>query len=141
MVIRETANLPISDIEHAVVSPPGLDLPRFRCCLFFKYEDPTKEEYSQVQSWCMQDFREFWYSVDKDYSRVAARAAISQLKDEINILRDPSRAEERFKLLISDPAIAQALLGTVHTSNEGSSEQLFERILRSIMIENGGHIF
>jgi len=140
VVIRDTVNLPTEGIEHAVVNPPDLELPRFRCYLFFKREDPTRQEYGRVQSWCMQDLRKFWYSMDKDYSRAASRVAISQLNGEINFLREPPRAEERFKLLVSDQAIAQALLGTVH-AGEGSSEQRFERILRLIMIENGGSIF
>jgi len=140
VVVKDTTNFPTEGIEHAVINPPDLELPRFRCYLFFKHEDPTKQDYGRVQSWCMQDLRKFWYDMDKDYSRAASRVAISQLKDEINVLREPTQAEERFRLLVSDQAIAQALLGTVH-AGEGSLEQRFERILRLIMIENGGHVF
>jgi len=78
--------------------------------------------------------------MDKDYSRAASRVAISQLKEEINILRDPPQAEERLGLLASDQQFAQILLWTAR-AGEGSLEQRFERILRLIMIENGGHAF
>jgi len=52
--------------------------------------------------------------MDKDYSRAASRVANSQLKGEINFLRESPRAEERFGLLVSGQEIAQVLLGTVH---------------------------
>jgi len=135
--IKETTDLPTEGIAHAVINPPDLELPRFRCYLFFKYEDPTRQHYGRVQSWCMQDLRKFWYTMDKDYSRAASRVAISQLKDEINFLRDPTQAVERFRILVSDQEIAKAFLGTVHAGT-GSAEERFERILRLIMIENGG---
>ena len=139
--IRETANLPTEGIEHAVVNPPGVDLPRLRCFLLFKHEDPAEQNFGRVQSWCMEDLRESWYDLDKDYSRAASRVAIPQLLGEINILRDPLRAEERFGLLVSNQAFAQALLGKFEAGSEQSLEQRFERILRLIMMEHCGYAF
>ena len=141
-VIRETENFPTEDVlEHAVISPPGLELPRLRCYLSFKHEDSTKPDYGRVQAWCLDDLRELWYNMDKDYSRAASRVAISQLMHEINILREPLRAEERFRLLACSHAMAQALPGRVKASSEESLEQRFERTLRSIMMENSGYVF
>ena len=47
----------------------------------------------------MRNPRESYYDMDKEYSRVASRLAIPQLINEINVLKDPQQAEERFKRL------------------------------------------
>jgi len=136
--VGETKHLtPENILEHAVISPPGLELPRLRCYLRFKHEDPTKPDYGRVQAWCLEDLRELWYDMDKAYSRAASRVAISQLLNEVNILREPLQAEERFDLLVSNQAMVRALLEKVH-AGEGSLE---ERILRLIMTENDGYGF
>jgi len=79
--------------------------------------------------------------MDKNYSRAASRVAISQLLSEINILREPLRAEKRFKLLVSSRDMAQPLRGEVEAGSEELLEHRFEGVLRSIMMENGGHVF
>jgi len=79
--------------------------------------------------------------MDKDYSRVASRVAISQLLDEINILRDPLQAEERFMLLVSSQDIAQSFRREVEGASEELVELCFERIICLVMMENGGRVF
>ena len=78
--------------------------------------------------------------MDKDYSRTAARTAISQLFEKINILREPPQGEQRFRpqIVFDQAATTSAFLGTVEAGNEGSLEQHFERIILLIVMENGG---
>ena len=140
-IVREIANVPMSEIEYAAVNPPGLEIPRLRCFFFFRGEDPTKPDLGRFQTWSPKDLRERWYDMDKNYSRAASRVAISQLLSEINILREPLRAEKRFKLLVSSRDMAQPLRGEVEAGSEELLEHRFEGVLRSIMMENGGHVF
>ena len=120
-VIKETEHLATEGmLEHAVISPAGLALPGLRRFLFFKDEDPTKQNHGRFQVWCSEGLRELWYNMDKDYSRVASRMAISQLFDEINVLREPLRAKQTFRLMVIDKAIASKFLGTVVAGNEVS---------------------
>ena len=78
--------------------------------------------------------------MDKVYSRVASRMAIPQLFDEINVLKEPLRAEQRFRLMAIDKAIASAFLGTVAAGSEVSLEQRFEVIIHLMMREEGGYV-
>ena len=119
-VIEETEHLATEGmLEHAVISPAGLALPSLRCFLF-KDEDPTKQNHGRFQVRCSEGLRELWYNMDKDYSRVASRMAISQLFDEINVLREPLRAEQTFRLMVIDKAITSKFLGIVVAGNEAS---------------------
>jgi len=126
----------VPEIDCATVSQ-SLKMTRLRCFFFFKDYDPTKPDRARSQTWSLKGLRERWYDMDKTYSRAASRVAISQLVDEINILRDPLLAEERCDLLLSSQAMVQALLVQAD-AGEGSLEQRFEKILRLIMVENGG---
>jgi len=90
----------------------------------------------------MPDLRELWYNVDKSYSLAASRVAISQLVDEINVLRDPLQAEKRFRLLVSSRDMAQPLREkAVEAGDEESLEHRFEGILRLSMMKSGGYVF
>jgi len=133
--------LPENIVERTEISPPGLELPRLRCYLRFKHEDSIESDYGRFQAWCIEDLRELWYNMDKAYSRAASRVAISQLMNEINVVREPLRAEEKFQLLVTNQAMVQALLDRVRAGSEGSLEQRFGELLRLIMMENGGSAF
>ena len=141
MAVREIADLPTEGVEFAVDNVPGHEFPCLRCFFFFKHEDPAQPGFGRIQSWTMEDLRELWYTLDKDYSRAASRVAISQLLNEINFLREPLRAEERFGILVANQATAQELLEKMHAGNEGSLEQRFEQILRLIVMKSGGYAF
>ena len=41
--------------------------------------------------------------MDKEYSRVASMLAVQRLVNEINVLRDPQQAVERFRLIALGP--------------------------------------
>jgi len=41
--------------------------------------------------------------MDKEYSRTISMLAIPQLLDEINVLRDPQQAEQRFQSMVTNP--------------------------------------
>ena len=137
-VVRETTDLPTDGVEFAVGNVPGLEWPRLRCFFYFRHEDPTVPEVGRIQSWSMQDLREVWYNMNKSYSRAASRVAISQLMNEINILGEPLRAEERFGLLVSNKTVAYGVQEEVHAGKEEMLEEGFEQILRIIMMENSG---
>jgi len=53
--------------------------------------------------WWMENIREVYYNMDKEYSRVNSRLALPRLVTEMNILRDPQQAVERFRLISSGP--------------------------------------
>jgi len=127
--------------REVVVDPAGLELPRLRCYLFFSHEDPTKPMKCRVDAWCLDDLRELWYEMDKDYSRAASRVAISQLTDEINILREPPRAKQRFRLLVSSQDMAEPLReNAVEEGREETLEHRFEQILRFSMMKSCEYI-
>jgi len=78
--------------------------------------------------------------MDKDYSRVAARMAISQLFDEINVRREPVQAEQRFRAVAVVRDDASRLLRMSQAFTEGSLAQRFEQILRLVMTDDGGRV-
>jgi len=89
----------------------------------------------------MLNLQEYWYDMDKDYSRAASRVAIPQLIDEINVLRDPLQAEKRFRLLVSNQYLSSLLAGkTGAGSDEAPLDQRFELIILQIIKENGGSV-
>ena len=58
---------------------------------------------ARAQAWCMPNLRELCYAVDRESSRKASKLAIPQLLNEINVLRQPQEAEQRFMFMVSDP--------------------------------------
>ena len=82
-------------------NPPGPGMSRLRCFFFFKYGDPAKFYYSRIQTWWMESLRGSYYDMDKEYSRTTSELVIPQLINEINVLREPQQAGERFKLMAS----------------------------------------
>ena len=88
-------------------NPPGPGLSRFRCFLFFTYED-SDLIHAQSRIMWLENVREFYYNMDKEYSRVNSMLAIPRLVTEMNILRDPQRALERFMRI----ALGSGLSGT-----------------------------
>jgi len=109
----------VPDQVHAAVSPPDPRLSRLRCFFFFECEDPTAGfYYAQGHTWWITNLRELCYDMNKEYSRTASRLAIPQLMNEINILRDPQRAEERFEFMALDPGLSWAPIETAEEDNE-----------------------
>lgn len=72
--------------------------------------------------------------MDKEYSRTISRQAIPQLLKEINILREPLRAEQRFRLMATGPVRVK----TSENCDEEPLEQQLERTLHVDLRENGG---
>ena len=86
-------------IRNEEIVPPRPGMSRLRCFFFFRYRGPDKGFYSRGREWWMKNLQGLCYDKDKEYSRAASRIAIPQLMNEINFLRDPKQAEERFRLL------------------------------------------
>ena len=81
-----------------VPNPPGPGLSCLRGFFFFEQKDPVLYT-THGRTWWMTGLRELRCGMDKKYSRAASMLAISRLTNEINILRDPQQAEERFRLM------------------------------------------
>ena len=90
-----------------MVNPPGLGWPRLRCFYFFK-GDSTRPDHNQITGWCVPGLRVLYYNLDKEYSRKVSRLAIPQLLNEINVLREPQQAAERFKSMVMNPEVLSA---------------------------------
>jgi len=119
-------------------NPPELDWPRLRCFFLFKNEDPTKPDHGRARVWCFANLQELLYDMDKEYARAAARMAIPQLLNEINVTKEPRMAEQRFMLMVLKPYLSWAFLEKAERRNEEPLEQYFDRILRAGDEENGG---
>jgi len=75
---------------------------RLRCFLFFRYhEDPAKLYHPRCYGWCTTNLREKCYDIDKEYSRSVSGRAIPRLIRDINVLRDPQHAWERFSRILA----------------------------------------
>ena len=70
-----------------------------------------------------------YYSLDKEYSRKASGLAISQLLNEINVLREPQQAVRRFKFVVLNPGI---YLASMLAAEVGDEEEPFEQYLERI---------
>jgi len=92
----------IPDFDARTVNPPGIDWPRLLCFFFF-HGDYTKPDSIQTLAWCVPSLRETCYSLDKEHARAISRLAIPQLLDEINVLRDPQQAVQRFQSMVMNP--------------------------------------
>jgi len=124
VVVDRVANMAnaIPSIKSAaeLTNPPGPGFSRLRCFFFFKYEDPALF-HSRCRTWWMEDLQGQCYDMDKEYSRRASALAIPQLTNEINILRDPQQAEERFKLMSLGPDLSGTPMRKVEEDDEESS--------------------
>lgn len=140
MFIEETENLikAVPDLKDATVNPPDLEWSRLRCFLLFKDEDPTKSGHVRVRVWCLANLQELWYGMDKERSRAASRLAIPQLLKEINVLREPGTAEQRFRFMILNPGLFRTLMMEPEDDHEEPLEQYFGRILYVADGEGGG---
>jgi len=85
--------------DDGMVTPPDTKWPHLRCFFFFK-GNSTKSDHVQVLGWSVPCLRVLHYNLDKEYSRRISRLAIPQLLDEINVLREPQQAVERFRSLV-----------------------------------------
>ena len=97
---------PVADLVEATPSikdvetdPPSPGMSRLNCVFFFKYTVPTKLYYPQRRVWWVKNLQGVFYDMNREYSRVTSRLAIPQLVNEINVLRDPQQAKERFGLM------------------------------------------
>lgn len=120
----------VPNYDDTLVNPPDLDWPRLRCFCFFRDNDVTKPDFMRVLGWCLPGLR-VWYNLDKEYSRTASQLAIPQLLNEINVLRDPQQAAQRFRSVVAKPGIYMAsLLRAADDNDEEPLEQYLERICR-----------
>jgi len=131
IVIRDIAGVARGEpeLDYIMLNPPDLEWPRIRCFLFFDDEDPSKQGHGRIQGWCLPGIREL-SEVDKDYSRAAARKAIPQLLNDINIVKDPQQSELRFKPMVMLPGIPVVSI-PMTGPGEDPLGPLFEHILRS----------
>ena len=111
---------------------PGVEFPCLHCFLFFQNEDPTMPDHCRVQGWCMEHLQLLWYDLDKELSRTASKMAIPQLLDEINILRDPLQAKQRFRHMAENIDLSWARIRTVNEDGDDVEleplGQYFERL-------------
>ena len=107
----------VPDLEDRTAIPPGPGLERLRCFFCFTYEDPQLV-HTRSRTWWIENIRELYYDMDKEYSRVASTLAIPRLVNEINVLRDPQRAVERFRLIALGPYFSGIPMGEVEKDGE-----------------------
>ena len=107
------------DLKNAAVNPPRPGLSHFRCFFFFTYEDHPEFVHTRSRIWWMENIREVYYNMDKEYSRVNSMLALPRLVTEMNILRDPQQAVERFRLI----SLCPGLPGTPTEEAEKDSEK------------------
>jgi len=105
----------VPDIKSA--ANPNLEWPRLRCYFFFPSEGPTKSNEIWAQSWCIPKLRELYYDVDKECSRKASRLALPQLMNEINVIREPRQAVQRFKIMALNPDLFRMFMEKVKEEN------------------------
>jgi len=91
-------------IKDMVTNPPNLKWPRLRCLLIFRGENPTEIPEVRVLPWSMPDFRRLCYDTDKDRSHAASKLALPHLLTEINTVKEPQEAGQRFKSMALNPA-------------------------------------
>ena len=106
------------EFEDAMVNPEGPELPRLRCFLIFRNEDPTEPDYVRVLWWRMPGLQKIWYGLDKEYSRAVSRLAIPKLLTEINIRRQPRVAKELFRSMVANSDLFGAFMEGAETGDE-----------------------
>ena len=88
-------------LDVLVASPPDPRYSHLRCFFFFKSEAPDEFFHTRSRMW-WTTLREVFYNMDKEYSRAVSKLAVPQLIKDINVLRDPEQAEQRFKFMALD---------------------------------------
>jgi len=116
-------------LNDEIINPPGLEWSRLRCFYFFN-GDSTKPDHSQATGWSVPGLRVLFYGLDKEYSRKVSRLAIPQLLNEINVLREPQQAAQRFKSVVMDPDVLVESMRRAAEADDG--EEPFERYLERI---------
>ena len=106
------------DLKDASTNSPGPGLSHFRCFFFFTYEDPELI-HTRSRIWWLENIREVYYNMDKEYSRANSALAIPRLVTEMNILRDPQQALERFRRIASGPGLSGRPTEEAGKDNEG----------------------
>lgn len=112
--IEETARIlaALPTFGDGMVGLPNPEFPNL-CCFFFFKGDSAKPDWVEALGWSVPRLQAVYYNMDKEYSRMASRAAILQLLDEINVRRDPQQAEQRFKsVVLMDPGVLLRSLPT-----------------------------
>lgn len=122
-----------------MVNPTDTELSRLRCFLFFEDEDDTKPRRGRIETWCTGVLQEM-YDLDKEISRKLSTLAIPQLLNEINYLRQPRKAEKRFKFKTAlGPCLTPGSpVEIVDCGDDESIEDYIKRILRRPGIKYGG---
>ena len=106
------------DLKDATADPPGPGLSRLRCFFFFTYSENPELLHTRSRTWWMQNLREAYYGMDKEYSRVNSELAIPRLVTEMNILRDPQGAVERFRAIASGSGFSVTSTEEVENDNQ-----------------------
>ena len=94
----------------AVPTPsPGPGLSCLCCVFYFKHGNP-EFCHGRHRTWWTANIRELYHNTDKEYSQVAAIIATRQLENEINVLKNPRQAEERFRVIASGAGLSGTLM-------------------------------
>jgi len=120
----------VPSFDDAMVNPPGMEWPRL-CCFFFFKGDSIRPDHFQATRWCVPRLRVLYYSLNKEYSRKIFKLAIPQLLNEINILRDPEQAAQRFRSLVMDPGVLLASMFMARMK-VGDGEEPFEQYIERL---------
>ena len=104
-------------LTDRTANPPAPGMSRLRCFFCFTYEDPELV-HTRSRIWWMENLRELYYNMDKEYSRVNSRLALPRLVTEMNVLRDPKQALERFRLIASGPGLSGTSTGQAEKGDE-----------------------
>ena len=96
-------------LKSAAAVPNPSPGPGLSClCSFLLFDHGNPELfYAHRRTWWTANLRELYYNMDKEYSQVASKLAIPQLLKEINILRNPQQAEERFRVFASGAGLPE----------------------------------
>lgn len=91
-------------IEAVMANPPSLKWPRLRSLFIFKGENPTEASQIRIMAWCMPDLHNLCCDANIERSHAASRLALPHLLTEINAVKKPEEAEQRFMSMASNPA-------------------------------------
>lgn len=134
-VVKATRDAP--EVQHVMAASQNHDWPRLRCILIFGDEDPTKLGYGRVQVWSVSNLQDF-YNMDKECSRLVSDLALPRLMNEINVLREPEQAAERFRCMVTVSNPSWTPTGESENDNGEMLEEYLERTLHLGAKENGG---
>jgi len=118
----------LPDFEWTLVRTQDPELPCLISFSIFEYEGLSV--HPRCHSWCVPNLRVVGYGMDKGYSRAISRLAIPRLLNEINVLREPQQAVERFsRILALDPISSGVPVGNAGSYDENTLEEYFKQIL------------